>query len=173
MKLKINLGESKMKKLKKFVANLLILLTISNTSAFALNKKLHFVAGVVGTAAILTAGIYAFKMNDMVESQAIDILNQPSLAKEDIDKCEKTEQLIKNNKVLFTKKGTKSIEKILDDKTIELKKSNKLIHNQIMKKISDLYDMQLQYKIKGDMENYKICKKNINSLFQLGFELAN
>ena len=164
-----------MKKLKKFVANLLILLTVSNTSAFALNKKLHFVAG---TTAILTAGIYFVAGRDIVKSKVINILGQPSFAEEDINKCEQTKRLVKNNKLLFTKKEMKSIEKILDDETTELKKSNKRMqnrekYNQIMKEISELYDMQLQCRQKGDTENYEICQKNINHLLQLGYELAN
>lgn len=167
-----------MNKFKKIAATSLMLLTVLNTSTFACNKKLTRMANFAAKTALLTTGIYAIAVRDIAKSNALVISGQIFLTKEDFDKCETTRRLIRNNKILFTKKEIKSIEKILDDKTEGPRRSNKSVlnlekHNQIMKEVAELYKVQMQYKMKGDMENYEICQKNINHLLKIGCELVN
>lgn len=167
-----------MNKFKKIAATSLMLLTVLNTSTLACNKKLTKMANFAAKTAFLAAGVYAAAVRDIAKSNALVISGQIFLTKEDVDKCERTRRLIRNNKILFTKKEIKSIEKILDDKTEGPRGSNKSVlnlekHNQIMREVAELYKVQMQYKIKGDMENYEICQKNIDHLFEIDRELAN
>lgn len=167
-----------MNRLKKLAATSFVALTVLIQPAFAANKFTK-IAGFAAGSAALAAGVYAAVIRDMVKSKTIEASNDFLLTNEQsLERCKKAKKLLQKNKILFTKKEIKDIERVLEEKIPKLTRIINLAktrqeHNQIMEKVANLYKIQLQYRLKGDMENCEICEKEIQNLLNKDINLAN